>query len=200
MRATHQTRKRHIVNLSVQPNREPSLSFAFKIWMVLYAMIMAVGILLTSSPQSQAQDLTPSMLQSGSLLFHPSGQQSYIEAPRVMADYAIDIAGPIARVKVQQSFHNATDKWQEGLYVFPLPEDAAVDQLRIKIGDRIIKGEIKTRKKAKQLYEQAKLDGKKASLIEQQRPNIFTNSIANIGPNETIVVEIEYQQAIAQDS
>ena len=66
------------------------------------------------------------------------------------------------------------------------------------IGDRIIVGDIKERKKAREIYEQAKAAGQKASLIEQERPNIFTNSVANIGPGETVVVQIEYQEPVRQ--
>ena len=66
------------------------------------------------------------------------------------------------------------------------------------IGDRIIVGDIKERKKAREVYEQAKSAGQKASLVEQERPNIFTNSVANIGPRETVVVQIEYQEPVRQ--
>ncbi|MCW9017658.1 MAG: marine proteobacterial sortase target protein, partial [Kangiellaceae bacterium] len=79
-------------------------------------------------------------------------------------------------------------------YFFPLPEKSAVDKLWMQIGDRIIEGEIKTKQKARQIYQQAKISGKKASLVEQHRPNIFSNKVANIAPFETIVVTIEYQQ------
>ena len=67
------------------------------------------------------------------------------------------------------------------------------------IGERIIEGKIKERKQAKQIYEQAKQQGKKASLVEQQRPNIFTNSVANIGPNEKVSISIQYQQTLSYD-
>ena len=66
------------------------------------------------------------------------------------------------------------------------------------IGERVVVGDIKERKKAREVYEQAKADGQKAGLIEQERPNIFTNSVANIGPRETVVVQIEYQEPVRQ--
>ena len=71
-----------------------------------------------------------------------------------------------------------------------MPEGGAVDTLKMVIGERIIVGDIKERKKAREVYEQAKAAGQKAGLIEQERPNIFTNSVANIGPRETVVVQI----------
>lgn len=187
------------MHLSPKARTDTTISAAFQIWMALYALVLAAGFLIASTLNGQTETLTPAKMQSGGLLFQQQNEVRFIEAPSVASHYDLAIAGPIARVKVKQSFHNATNKWQEGLYVFPLPDDAAVDKLRIKIGERIIEGQIQTRKKAKQLYEEAKQAGKKASLIEQQRPNLFTNAIANIGPDETIVVEIEYQQSIAQD-
>jgi Ca-activated chloride channel family protein len=77
-----------------------------------------------------------------------------------------------------------------------LPENAAVDHLLMTVGERKIEGQIKHKVEAKQIYLQTKAQGKKASLIAQQRPNMFSNSIANIGPGETIRVSIEYQQKL----
>ncbi|HEY7532898.1 MAG TPA: marine proteobacterial sortase target protein, partial [Nitrospiraceae bacterium] len=93
----------------------------------------------------------------------------------------------------------AKDDWAEGIYVFPLPDTAAVDHLRMKVGERIIEGQIKERTDAKKIYEQAKREGKRAGLVEQERPNIFTTSVANIGPRDKITVEIEYQETVRHD-
>lgn len=112
-------------------------------------------------------------------------------------DVEIAVTGMIARATVKQTFTNTSDNWVDGLYVFPLPEDAAVDHLLIEIDDRKIEGQIKEKEVAKKIFEQAKQAGKKASLVEQRRPNLFTNNIANIGPNETIVITIEYQQVLS---
>jgi Ca-activated chloride channel family protein len=84
----------------------------------------------------------------------------------------------------------------EGVYVFPLPEDSAIDHLTLFVDGRIIDGQIKERKEAKKIYNKAKNEGKKAAIIEQQRPNIFTTSVANIPPGGTIKIAIEYQQAV----
>lgn len=131
--------------------------------------------------------------QMGSLLFKTGGHGSYIKAPMVQTDVNIKVSGPIIRTTLSQTFENTSDEWTEGVYVFPLPENAAVDRLRIVVGGRLIEGQIKEKKKARKIYEQAKRDGKKASLVEQERPNIFTASVANIGPHETVAIQIEYQ-------
>jgi Ca-activated chloride channel family protein len=140
----------------------------------------------------------PNDVHSGSLLFPSKEPGFFVEAPRLKTDVQMDVTGPVARIKVTQRFRNPSKGWVEGTYVFPLPENSAVDVLRMQIGDRFIEGQIKPRQEAREIYEQAKAEGKKAALLEQQRPNIFTNQVANIGPGETVVIQIEYQQAVHQ--
>src|SRR5215468_2132719 len=130
----------------------------------------------------------------GSLLLR-QGEQ-YVEAPRLATDIDIAVSGPTSRARVTQIFNNPTKNWVEAIYVNPLPDGGAVDILKMVIGDRIVVGEIKERVEAKVIYEAAKRSGRKATLIEQERPNIFTNSVANIGPGETVVVQIEYQEPV----
>ncbi|MBX5240201.1 marine proteobacterial sortase target protein [Rhizobium sp. NLR22b] len=142
--------------------------------------------------------LRPNDVNSGSLLFPSKEPGFYVEAPRLKTDVAIAVSGPIARVKVTQRFQNPSQGWVEGTYVFPLPDNSAVDALKMQIGERFIEGQIKPRQEAREIYEQAKAEGKKTALLEQQRPNIFTNQVANIGPGEEIVVQIEYQQTVHQ--
>lgn len=121
-------------------------------------------------------------------------------APALDTEVAIDVTGLIARVQVRQTFRNPDYAWVEGIYVFPLPDKAAIDALRMRIGDRIVEGEIRERAQAEKTYDKAKRAGKQASLIEQERPNIFTASVANIPPDGDIIVEIEYQQRLRFDS
>ncbi|WP_438752755.1 marine proteobacterial sortase target protein [Pararhizobium sp. O133] len=149
-------------------------------------------------PQHLAGYVRPNDMGTGALLFPSKEPGSFVEAPRLATDVVIDVNGPIMRTRVTQRFQNPSKGWVEGTYVFPLPENSAVDTLRMQIGDRFIEGQIKAREEARQVYEQAKAEGKKTALLEQQRPNIFTNQVANIGPGETIVVQIEYQSSVKQ--
>jgi Ca-activated chloride channel family protein len=135
----------------------------------------------------------------GSLLIETDQAGQYHLAPTVDTNVQMDITGLVARVSVTQHFTNTSSEWVNGIYVFPLPEKSAVDHMNMIIGERIIEGKIKERKHAKQIYEQAERQGKKASLVEQQRPNIFTNSVANIGPNEKVTISIQYQQTLSYD-
>lgn len=106
------------------------------------------------------------------------------------------IAGNLSRVEVKQTFSNPNDQPLEAIYQFPLPDDAAVDDMEIRIGDRIIRGIIKKKEEAQQIYQQAKREGKTAGLLEQQRDNIFTQSLANIQPGEQVEVVIRYTNSL----
>lgn len=106
------------------------------------------------------------------------------------------ISGNLSRVEVKQTFSNPSNQPLEATYQFPLPDDAAVDEMEIRIGDRIIRGDIKRKKEAQEIYQQAKEEGKTAGLLEQQRDNIFTQSLANIQPGETVEVVIRYTNTL----
>ncbi len=139
-------------------------------------------------------------VKSGALLLRTAEEGKYVETPLLATDVEIEVSGPIIRATVTQRFQNITDGWVEGVYVFPLPEKAAVDTLRMQIGERLIEGQIKERRLAREMYEAARAQGQRASLIEQERANIFTNSVANIGPGETVVIQIQYQETVLQSN
>ncbi len=106
------------------------------------------------------------------------------------------IAGNISRVEVVQKFENPFNEPLDAVYVFPLPDEAAVDDMEIKIADRIIKADIKRRDEALEIYEKARRQGFTAGLLEQERDNIFTQSLANIKPGEKIEVTIRYTDSL----
>jgi Ca-activated chloride channel family protein len=144
-----------------------------------------------------AQDLVKlDDVTSGMMLLKTTQPGVYIAAPTVETDVKLRVRGLILRGEVTQRFRNPESTCAEAVYAFPLPETAAIDRLRMVVGVRVIEGEIKKREEAKQVYEQAKSEGKKASLLEQQRPNLFTVSIANVGAGEEVVVTINYQQSV----
>jgi Ca-activated chloride channel family protein len=126
----------------------------------------------------------------GELLVMQTGKK--LALPLIHTDVVGRIDGFLARVNVTQKFVNLLDTTIEAVYTFPLPENAAVDSMIMTIGNHRIKGIIKERGEARAIYEQARRDGKTASLLEQERPNIFTQSVANILKNDTILVTISY--------
>ena len=115
----------------------------------------------------------------------------------VNTDIQLDITGLVARVEITQQFTNHGSHWAEGVYRFPLPADAAVDRLRIKVGERLLEGEIQEKEIAKQTYQKARKAGQTATIVEQQRRNQFETRLANIGPGELIEITIGYLQNIS---
>src|SRR6516162_6558473 len=106
------------------------------------------------------------------------------------------ISGFLARVTVTQIFENTASQKIEAIYTFPLPDNAAVDDMTIQIGNRTVRGVIRKREEARAIYEQAKRTGHVAALLDQERPNIFTQSVANILPGEQVTVTISYLQTL----
>jgi Ca-activated chloride channel family protein len=164
---------------------------------VATSLVLAVlALLLATNAQAQVK---LNDAKAGTLLFH-AGEGAYRSAPTVETDVAIHVTGLVARTRVAQTFQNPGTDWVEGVYVFPLPENAAVDRMRLRIGERIIEGQVREKEQARREYSKAVSEGKKAALVEQQRPNLFTNAVANIGPGEIVRVVIEYQQTLAWES
>ncbi|TRX53846.1 marine proteobacterial sortase target protein [Thalassomonas sp. M1454] len=155
-------------------------------------MLYANASDFSSEPLPQKIEL--SGVSSGSLFL--KNQQGYQNSLVLSTDYSVDVNGLMARTNLVQSFKNTSNDWMEGVYVFPLTEGVAVDALEMHIGEQIIVGEIKERKQAKKIYQKAKSAGKKASLLEQERSNLFTTSIANIPPGETVKIKISYLHAL----
>jgi Ca-activated chloride channel family protein len=122
-----------------------------------------------------------------------------LEFPLKHTSVYAEISGFLAQVEVKQHFHNPHEEKIEAVYVFPLPENSAVNEMIMVVGKRNIYGEIHKRMVARQIYEQARAAGKRTALLEQERPNIFTQSVANIQPGEEIVITIRYVQALKYD-
>jgi Ca-activated chloride channel family protein len=139
-------------------------------------------------------------LQGGSLLLATEVDGVFLPAPGLETEVTVRVSGLIARTELRQRFHNPTSAWVEGVYVFPLPEGAAVDGLEMHVGDRVIEGRVKEREEAAEVYRQAVSEGRRASLVEQERPNLFTTSVANLGPDEEMQVVLHYQQELRYDS
>jgi Ca-activated chloride channel homolog len=106
------------------------------------------------------------------------------------------ISGVIADVTVRQMYCNEGEKTLEAIYVFPSSTRAAVYHMQMEVGNRILLAQIKEKEKARQLYEEAKDSGMTVTLLEQERPNVFQMNVANILPDDTIVVEMRYTELL----
>ncbi len=119
--------------------------------------------------------------------------------PLTRTDVKGDIQGQVISMEVTQRFENKFAEAIEAVYVFPLPNDAAVDDMEMRIGDRVVRAEIRTREAARTAYDNARQSGQRAALLEQERPNIFTFSVANIDPGKAIEVKVHYFQVAHYD-
>ena len=169
-------------------------------WVVVVGAMFAAKVGRADDRQAPA-DPTPAVennVTQGALrIVEKDG--GIVECPLKHTDVQAEISGFVARVKVTQTFHNPTKEKIEAVYVFPLPHEAAVDEMTMVIGERKIVGLIKRRAEARSIYEQALLAGQTAALLEQERPNIFTQSVGNIEPGQEVRIEISYVDVLRYD-
>jgi Ca-activated chloride channel family protein len=174
--------------------------------LLLAALVLLAALMLSDRP-AHAQTAAPPAAGAGAetaeapigLYFRSEDSETVLEAPGLKTDVAMAVNGMVNRVTVRQVFHNPTDRWLEGIYVFPLPERSAVDRLAMVIGERRVQGRIMEKAEAERVYRAAAENGQRASLVSGERPNVFVTSLANIGPGEQITVEIGYQDAVHYD-
>src|SRR5215475_10745295 len=159
------------------------------------AIFLAVAIALVNlvpannfgAVKAATREVTQGALQA----IGPDGQPRD-ECPLKHTDVKAEVSGQLARVTVTQEFHNPFNEKIEAVYVFPLPQSAAVDEMTMIVGDRTVKGKIKRREEAQAIYEAAREAGQTAGLLDQERPNIFTQSVANIAPGAKVKITISY--------
>lgn len=137
---------------------------------------------------------------SGTLVAMLGTGKTLGQCPLKHTSVTANVSGYVARVTVKQVFENPFKDKIEAVYTFPLSETGAVDDMKMKVGERVIKGSIKKREEAKEIYENAKAHGQVAALLDQERPNIFTQSVANILPGNQIEVTLQYVDLLPYES
>jgi len=186
-------------------------------------VVLGLGALLASTASGQATAPGPAeaLLAVGRRtgnVFVPHARPPVGEADRTLAPYFfvpgdgaadliplkettadVDIAGVIAQVTVRQVYENHAKTPIEAIYVFPASTRAAVHGMRMKIGARTIEARIDRREQARSDYEQAKSEGRRASLLEQERENVFSMSVANLMPGDRIEVELRYSELLVPE-
>jgi Ca-activated chloride channel family protein len=159
-----------------------------RISFVLLAVIFACTPAFSQEQQQEDKTLAPYFLVQGD----PNVDHLPLKDTRV----EISIAGVIADVKVRQIYRNEGTRPINASYVFPASTRAAVYAMRMQLGNEIIVAKIKEREQARKEFEQAKEEGKSASLLEQERPNVFSMSLANIMPQEQVEIELRYTELV----
>ncbi|MHC4769951.1 MAG: VIT domain-containing protein [Planctomycetota bacterium] len=159
------------------------------------AMVVVIAFLIPGpSGQVYAQEI---MVPDAGRL-DALDEEGNILGPCPLEQTVVDaqISGFFSRVNITQTYHNPYERKIEAVYTFPLSHRAAVDRMTMTVGDRVMVGEVKERELARQIYEAARTQGYVASLLEQERPNIFTQSVANIESGAGVTIEISYVEVL----
>ena len=155
--------------------------------------LLLAGLLLVfhGIAQQPKQDKTLSPY-----LWVKSDSSSAEQLPLKHTEAEVNVAGIIADVKIRQVYQNEGKIPLEAVYVFPSSTRAAVYAMQMRIGKREIDAVIKEKEQAREIYEKAKEKSQTASLLEQQRPNVFQMNVANILPGDSIVIEMSYTELL----
>ncbi len=165
-----------------------------KCLMILVSVLCLVSGSLLSAVSAQEPENDDKTLSP--YFFVKSDDPNVDALPLKATSAQVDIAGVIADVKVKQVYKNEGEQALEAIYIFPGSTRAAVYGMKMTIGERTIVAKIEKKEEARQQYEQAKQEGKSASLLEQQRPNVFQMNVANIMPGDEITVELSYTELL----
>ncbi len=164
--------------------------------LLVIAASMALIFFVSASRSSGGLVSAQSGATQGALqVLDPNGRPKAL-CPLKQTRVKAEISGFLSRVVVTQEFENPFNEKIEAVYTFPLPQNAAVDDMTMIVGDRTVRGKILRREEAEAVYEAAKSNGQTASLLNQERPNIFTQSVANILPGEQIKITISYVETL----
>ena len=162
----------------------------------LFAVLTAAVLGLQSMKESGSITSAQNTVTQGALQVVDSSGMPKAACPLKHTDVKAQISGFLSRVTVTQEFENPFKDKIEAVYTFPLPQNAAVDDMTMIVGDRTVRGKILKREEAEAVYEAARNNGQRASLLNQERPNIFTQSVANILPGEQIKITISYVETL----
>jgi len=162
----------------------------FNLRNLCFALIAVAIVFKSGYAQHQEEDKTLAPY------FVVQGDPSVDQLPLKDTQVDISVSGVIADVKVRQIYRNEGSRPINASYVFPASTRAAVYAMRMQIGNEIIVAKIKEREKAKEDFEKAKEEGKSASLLEQERPNVFSMSLANLMPQEQVEITLSYTELL----
>ena len=164
------------------------------------AAILAIAAFRSFSQTGNAQATEAQGETQGTLQVVDANGKPKAICPLKHTDVKVEISGFLSRVNVTQEFENPFKEKIEAVYVFPLPANAAVDDMTMVVGERTVRGKILRREEAQAVYDAAKSGGQVASLLNQERPNIFTQSVANILPGEKVKITISYVETLKYEA
>lgn len=153
------------------------------------ALLLACATCLTTFA-AQAQDVGAPTLR-----WHDADGRPAVAASQAL-DVSFKVNGLVAEGRLRQQFRNQGSVHLEGQYLLPLPEGAAVHAMRLRIGQRVVEGEIREREQARAEYRAAAAAGQRTSLVEKHQGNLFRTAVANVAPGETVEIEIDWWQPV----
>jgi Ca-activated chloride channel family protein len=156
--------------------------------------LLVVVAFIVPSTAVAASGVSPGEVGAATLL--AVGEDGASRLPMVHASIELDVAGVMLHGTVEQTFHNDTGEVVEAVYLFPLPDAAAVHEMEMRIGGRRIVAEVREKERARRAYETARDEGRKAALVEGARPHLFRVSVASLGPGESVEVMLRFAQEI----
>jgi Ca-activated chloride channel homolog len=171
--------------------------------LAVFSLLCLVGYLVVvkaSKNKGTGFVTKASTVTQGSLQVLSAEGNVALQCPLKHTDVKAEISGFLSRVMVTQEFENPFKDKIEAVYTFPLPHNAAVDDMTMRVGERLVRGHIKRREEARAVYEAARNAGQVASLLDQERPNIFTQSVANISPGEKVTITISYVETLKYEN
>lgn len=165
-----------------------------RIWWVAFGAMLCMSGMMAGPAGAKiaGETLSPYFWVDG-------GQEGIDAFPLKATEVTATIAGVIADVRVSQTYANLGERPINARYIFPASTRAAVHGMRMTVGEDVITAQIKEREEAKATFSEAKAAGKSASLLEQQRPNVFSMDVANIMPGETVAVELHYSELLVPE-
>ncbi|HKC87545.1 MAG TPA: VIT domain-containing protein, partial [Blastocatellia bacterium] len=170
------------------------------IYAVIFPAIAIAMVNLVPANDSGLVKAAPGKVTQGALEVLDREGRPRAECPLKHTYVKAEVSGQLARVTVTQEFHNPIQEKIEAVYAFPLPQSAAVDDMTMIVGNRTVKGKIKRREEAQAIYEAAREAGQTAGLLDQERPNIFTQSVANIAPGAEVKITISYVEFLKYEA
>ncbi len=162
----------------------------------VFLCLIALAVIATIPAAQDTDAVDENATGSGALrILNPNGEPRGV-CPLKHTDVKAEVSGFISRVNVTQVFSNPSSEKIEAVYVFPLPQMAAVDDMKLEIAGRVVRGKILRREEAQAVYDAARSAGQVAGLLDQERPNIFTQSVANIPPGAQVTITISYVETL----
>jgi Ca-activated chloride channel family protein len=161
--------------------------------LLMIGFMVVAGV---SAYASAGEDGSEKKTMPGAMFARGRESKMKMFLPLKKTDVKLWVSAGVVRAEVSQEFTNNSSQPLEAIYIFPLPSRSTVTNMVLKVGDRVIRSIVKEKEEAKKVYEKAKKEGKKTALIVQERPNIFTTSVANFLPGETVEIKISYIEPI----